>query len=170
MLGFASAIRKEYAWRVKRGESLANLRAVRPADRAPGPGGSSAERRRAAQDLTSREMASAASLTFSWASGPPLSMACGHAVAQVVLQQPDGHRLQRPGGRGDLGQHVHAVGVFLDHALQAAHLALDPAQAPEVSILVLRISAHGQKVPDQADSPTVRDPRRRQRPGHGRNG
>ena len=33
MLGFASAIRKEYAWRVKRGESLANLRAVRPADR-----------------------------------------------------------------------------------------------------------------------------------------
>ena len=26
MLGFASAIRKEYAWRVKRGESLANLR------------------------------------------------------------------------------------------------------------------------------------------------
>jgi hypothetical protein len=27
MLGFASAIRKEYAWRVKRGESLANLQA-----------------------------------------------------------------------------------------------------------------------------------------------
>ena len=27
MLGFASAIRKERAWRVKRGESLANLRA-----------------------------------------------------------------------------------------------------------------------------------------------
>jgi hypothetical protein len=27
MIGFASAIRKEYAWRVKRGESLANLEA-----------------------------------------------------------------------------------------------------------------------------------------------
>jgi hypothetical protein len=27
MLGFSSAIRKEYAWRVKRGESLANLQA-----------------------------------------------------------------------------------------------------------------------------------------------
>jgi hypothetical protein len=27
MLGFASSIRKEYAWRVKRGENLANLRA-----------------------------------------------------------------------------------------------------------------------------------------------
>jgi Putative bacterial sensory transduction regulator len=44
MLGFASAIRKEYAWRVKRGESLANLQAfgritetVDDADRADGP-------------------------------------------------------------------------------------------------------------------------------------
>ncbi len=27
MIGFASAIKKEYAWRVKRGESLANLQA-----------------------------------------------------------------------------------------------------------------------------------------------
>jgi hypothetical protein len=27
MLGFATSIRKEYEWRVKRGESLANLRA-----------------------------------------------------------------------------------------------------------------------------------------------
>ncbi len=27
MIGFASSIRREYAWRVKRGESLANLRA-----------------------------------------------------------------------------------------------------------------------------------------------
>jgi hypothetical protein len=36
-IGFASSIRKEWAWRVKRGESLANLRAfARFAD--PGPG------------------------------------------------------------------------------------------------------------------------------------
>ena len=27
MLGFAAAIKKEYAWRLKRGESLANLQA-----------------------------------------------------------------------------------------------------------------------------------------------
>jgi len=49
MLGFASSIRKEYAWRVKRGESLANLRAfarltgegTEAADgSAPGGGGS----------------------------------------------------------------------------------------------------------------------------------
>ena len=36
-IGFASSIRKEWAWRVKRGESLANLRAfARFADPAPG--------------------------------------------------------------------------------------------------------------------------------------
>jgi hypothetical protein len=42
MIGFASAIKKEYAWRVKRGESLANLQAFgrltgAPDDAAPGP-------------------------------------------------------------------------------------------------------------------------------------
>ena len=41
MLGFASAIRKEYAWRVKRGESLANLR---PFARLTGDAGSGAPR------------------------------------------------------------------------------------------------------------------------------
>ena len=41
MLGFASAIRKEYAWRVKRGESLANLR---PFARVTGDAGSGAPR------------------------------------------------------------------------------------------------------------------------------
>jgi hypothetical protein len=41
MLGFASAIRKEYAWRVKRGESLANLR---PFARLTGDPGSGAPR------------------------------------------------------------------------------------------------------------------------------
>jgi Putative bacterial sensory transduction regulator len=38
MLGFASSIRREWAWRVKRGESLANLRAfARLADPGPDP-------------------------------------------------------------------------------------------------------------------------------------
>jgi hypothetical protein len=41
MIGFASAIRKEYAWRVKRGESLANLQAfgriTQQAEGADGP-------------------------------------------------------------------------------------------------------------------------------------
>jgi Putative bacterial sensory transduction regulator len=42
MIGFASAIKKEYAWRVRRGESLANLQAFGRLtgardDQAPGP-------------------------------------------------------------------------------------------------------------------------------------
>jgi hypothetical protein len=51
MLGFASSIRKEYAWRVKRGESLANLRAFArltgdgaEADNGSAPGGGGAPR------------------------------------------------------------------------------------------------------------------------------
>jgi hypothetical protein len=36
MIGFAAAIRKEYAWRVKRGESLANLQAFGRLTGAPG--------------------------------------------------------------------------------------------------------------------------------------
>ncbi len=37
MLGFASSIRREYAWRVKRGESVANLRAFARLTRADAP-------------------------------------------------------------------------------------------------------------------------------------
>jgi hypothetical protein len=47
MIGFASAIRKEYSWRVKRGESLANLRAftrLTGADSSNGGGASPAPR------------------------------------------------------------------------------------------------------------------------------
>jgi hypothetical protein len=65
MLGFGTAIKKEYAWRVKRGESLANLRAFgrltgadsnggRPASgqAAGGPAGGAAGPRLAGTDYT----------------------------------------------------------------------------------------------------------------------
>jgi hypothetical protein len=42
MLGFAAAIKKEYAWRVKRGESLANLQAFGRLTGAPGSNGAGA--------------------------------------------------------------------------------------------------------------------------------
>jgi hypothetical protein len=44
MLGFGSAIKKEYAWRVKRGESLANLRAFGRITGADGAGAWAASR------------------------------------------------------------------------------------------------------------------------------
>src|SRR3954447_7848508 len=50
-----------------------------------------------------------------------------HAVAEMVLDQAQGDRLQGPGHGGDLGEDVDAVGVVVDHALEPPHLALDPA-------------------------------------------
>jgi hypothetical protein len=44
MIGFASAIRKEYAWRLKRGENLANLRAFGRLTRRAAAGGSGGPR------------------------------------------------------------------------------------------------------------------------------
>src|SRR5450759_927287 len=69
------------------------------------------------------------------------------AVVQVLVQQGQCHRLQRLGGSGDLGQHVDAVRVLLDHAVHAPNLTLDPAQSPQVGILggvvARRIGVHG---------------------------
>src|SRR5690606_13428888 len=56
----------------------------------------------------------------------------GDAVAQVLLQQLQGEGLQGLGGGGHLGEYVDAVDVLVDHALQAADLSLDAAQAFEV--------------------------------------
>src|SRR3954463_11516301 len=46
------------------------------------------------------------------------------AVAEVVIEEQQGDRLQRLGGRADLGEHVDAVRLVLDLTLQSAHLAL----------------------------------------------
>src|SRR5580704_15389231 len=64
------------------------------------------------------------------------------AVPQMVFQQAQRHRLQRLGHRRDLGQDVDAVLVVLDHLLQPADLALDPAQPLEVVLFVLGVSVH----------------------------
>src|SRR5580692_4413520 len=64
------------------------------------------------------------------------------AVPQMVFQQAQRHRLQRPGHRRHLGQDVDAVLVVLDHLLQPADLALDPPQPLEVVLFVLGVSVH----------------------------
>src|SRR3954462_2525289 len=51
------------------------------------------------------------------------------AVARVVVEQPQRDLVERGLDRGDLGQHIDAVAVLVDHALDAADLALDAAQA-----------------------------------------
>jgi hypothetical protein len=47
-------------------------------------------------------------------------------ASEMVLDQPQRDRLQRPRHRGHLGEHVDAVRVGLHHALQSPYLTLDP--------------------------------------------
>ncbi len=70
------------------------------------------------QLFTSRSMAAVASASFRSPSGPPGGDGVGDAVAQVVVEHPDGHALERLGDGRDLGQHVDAVAVGLDHLLR----------------------------------------------------
>jgi hypothetical protein len=54
---------------------------------------------------------------------------------QVVAEQAGRDFLQRPRGRGNLGDHVRALGISLDHFLKAADLTLDLAEPPQVAVL-----------------------------------
>src|SRR4051794_32782404 len=47
------------------------------------------------------------------------------AVARVAVEQPQGDLVERRLDRADLGQHVDAVAILLDHPRDAADLALD---------------------------------------------
>ena len=53
----------------------------------------------------------------------------GDAVAHVAVEDVDRHLLERRLDGGDLGEDVDAVGVLVDHPLEAPDLALDPAEA-----------------------------------------
>ena len=58
-----------------------------------------------------------------------------HAMLQMVVQDLLLDLVDRRPHRADLGQHVDAVAVLLDHARHAAHLALDAAEAGELGFL-----------------------------------
>jgi hypothetical protein len=64
----------------------------------------------------------------------------GDAVVQVLVEQFDADALQRLADCGDLGEHVDAVGVVLDHPRQPADLAFDAAEPGEELLLVFGIS------------------------------
>src|SRR4051794_20636518 len=72
------------------------------------------------------------------------------AVARVVVEQPQRDLVERGLDRGDLGQHIDAVAVLVDHALDAADLTLDAAQALEELVLgggvAARLGAGGHAV------------------------
>src|SRR5688500_13130980 len=58
-------------------------------------------------------------------------------MAEMVLQHLRFDPRQRRADRPNLGHHVDAVTVLIDHACDAAHLALDAAEAVEQLVLVL---------------------------------
>ena len=80
-------------------------------------------------------MASEASLSLACASGPAGAGRVHDAMRQVVVEQPQGHRLQRLRHGRDLGEDVNAVLILLNHALQAPCLTFDPAQPFELGVL-----------------------------------
>ena len=67
----------------------------------------------------------------------------GHAVADVLFEQVQGDGVERLGDRGNLGEDVDAVLVFVDHAGDAADLSFDAAQALEVRLFVGGVTVLG---------------------------
>jgi len=58
----------------------------------------------------------------------------GHAMADMLFEQVQGDSVERLGDRGNLGEDVDAVLIFVDHAGDAANLPFDAAQALEVRL------------------------------------
>lgn len=59
----------------------------------------------------------------------------GHAVPQMVRQRLLLDPVEGGADGTDLGQHVDAVAVLLDHARDTAHLALDATEPGELGFL-----------------------------------
>src|SRR5262245_28846989 len=68
-------------------------------------------------------------------------LSADHAVIRVVLEQLEGDLVQGGLDRRDLGHHVDAVAVLLDHVLDAPDLPLDAVQAPQYGVLVRGVPA-----------------------------
>src|SRR3954452_19361398 len=63
-----------------------------------------------------------------------------NAVIGVIGKQLERHPVKRPLDRGDLGEHVDAVRLLVDHAPQPADLALDPREALGQCVLVVDVA------------------------------
>ena len=70
-----------------------------------------------------------------------VALGADHAVARVFVEQAEGDLVDRRLDGGDLGEDVDAVAVLVDHPLEAADLAGDPAQAVLDLVLVVDVAA-----------------------------
>lgn len=68
------------------------------------------------------------------------------AMTQVVIHQPDCDPLQRLRRSGNLGQHVDAVPIVLDHPSDPTNLTLDPFQTLEEQFLVGFVPSHASTI------------------------
>jgi hypothetical protein len=66
----------------------------------------------------------------------------GGAVGEVIAHQSSGYGAERLLHGGELGDDVGAVAVFFDHAMQAADLAFDEAEATEIGGFDLRVDGY----------------------------
>src|SRR5689334_1627164 len=64
-------------------------------------------------------------------------------MAEMLVEQPQRHRLQSAVDGADLGEHIDAVLVLVDHLRNAADLTLDSAQPLGVVLFLLRITVCG---------------------------
>src|SRR5215475_14978563 len=101
--------------------------------RAPGLQGAGASGQRSAAYEAGDRVGRLADLLLGLGAAPLRGL--DHAVGQVLLEQLQGEGLQRLRGGRDLSEDVDAVLVLVYHPLQAADLALDPAQPLEVAVL-----------------------------------
>src|SRR3954452_18282916 len=60
----------------------------------------------------------------------------GDAMIDVLVEDLEAEALERGGDGADLGEDVDAVAVVGDHALDSAHLPLDPVQALDQRVLL----------------------------------
>ena len=131
MIGFASSIRREYAWRVKRGESLANLRAfARLTDRTASRSGDCAGSRRVMTALASdRSACSAPPRSCSSPIRPRSAPARAIADAELAAVdlacsrfRPDSELSRLNASRGELTRISELFAALIAEALRAAEL------------------------------------------------
>ena len=98
-------------------------------------------------DRTSRAIAAEASAIFSSAAAPPSPIASATQCARCWSSSSSATACSALVGGGDLGQHVDAVGVVVDHALHAADLTLDAAQPLLDRTLLVGVAGHAGTIP-----------------------
>ena len=102
-------------------------------------------------------MASVASLSLAAPSLGARRDGVRDAVREVLVEQAQADGLQRAGDGADLGEHVDAVGVLVDHPRDAADLPLDARHPGQVGRALAAVALR-HVVPSRPRRPLVQHP------------